>query len=394
MVGRRVVVLLAVAAVSIACAAPIAPPAAAPAAAVPAILPTAAATAPAALAPLSPPVAVRMGVVASVSDSGIFIAQEKGYFQEQGLAIESIPFDSAAGMTAPLSTDQLDVGAGSPGAGLYNALARDLDLKIVADKGSNRPGFGYVALIARPDLVASGQVQDYPDLRGRTIALNSRATGAEIQLDRALARGNLTTDDVELAVMPFPDMGLALANRSIDLAVSLEPLITAGVEQGLFVRWKGVDEFYPNDQSGVVLYAPRFAREQAEAARRWMIAYLKGVRDYNDAFTKQQGQEEVVGIINRSTTVKDPALVRKMVPAGINPDGRVSVEDLLFKQQWYLSHGAMAQPADVGRAVDHQFVDYAVERLGPYHTDPTASGSGGLRAAGDVSWWTRAAAIR
>ena len=32
----------------------------------------------------------------------------------------------------------------------------------------------------------------------------------------------------------------------------------------------------------------------------------------------------------------------------------------------------MPQPADVGRAVDHQFVDYAVERLGPY-PDSTAS---------------------
>ena len=98
-----------------------------------------------------------------------------------------------------------------------------------------------------------------------------------------------------------------------------------------------------------------------------MIAYLKGVRDYNDAFTRQRGQEEVVGIINRSTTVKDPALVRKMVPAGINPDGRVSVEDLLFKQQWYFEPWRHAPPADVGRAMDHQFVDYAVERLGPYH---------------------------
>jgi NitT/TauT family transport system substrate-binding protein len=370
MVRQRVVLLVVVAAASLACAAPLASPTAAPAAVAPtapAALPTTTATAPAALAPLVPPVSVRMGVVASVSDSGIFIAQEKGYFQEQGLEIESIPFDSASGMTAPLSTNQLDVGAGSPSAGLYNALSRDLDVKIVADKGSNRPGFGYVALIARPDLVTSGQLQDYPDLRGRAIALNSRATGAEIQLDRALARGNLTTDDVEMAVMPFPDMGLALANRSIDLAVSLEPLITAGMEQGLFVRWRGVDEFYPNDQSGVVLYAPRFAREQAEAGRRWMIAYLKGVRDYNDAFRRQRGQEAVVDIINRSTTVKDPALVRKMVPAGINPDGRVSIEDLLFKQQWYLSHGAMSQPADVERAVDHQFVDYAVERLGPYH---------------------------
>ncbi len=51
--------------------------------------------------------------------------------------------------------------------------------------------------------------------------------------------------------------------------------------------------------------------------------------------------------------------------AGISPDGRVTVENRLFKQQWYLSHGAMSQPAAVERAVDHQYVDYAVARLGP-----------------------------
>jgi NitT/TauT family transport system substrate-binding protein len=362
------VLAVALAVASLACAVPAAPAAAPspPAATAPAAPGTAASPVPTGQASLTQPVPVKMGIVASVSDSGIFIAMEKGYFKEQGLEIEAIPFDSAAGMTAPLSTNQLDVGAGSPSAGLYNALTRDLDLKIVADKGSNRPGFGYVALIARPDLVESGQLQDYADLRGRTIALNARATGAEIQLDRALARGSLTTDDIEFAIMPFPDMGIALANRSIDLAVSLEPLITAGVEQGLFVRWRGVDEFYPNDQSGAVLYGPQFAREKTEAGRRWMLAYLKGVRDYNDAFTRDRGKDEVIAIINRYTTVKDPAIVRKMVPAGINPDGRVSVEDLLFKQQWYLSHGAISQPADLERAVDHQFVDYAVERLGAY----------------------------
>ena len=65
--------------------------------------------------------------------------------------------------------------------------------------------------------------------------------------------------------MPFPDMGLALGpTRSIDLAVSLEPLIRLVRSRGCSSAGKAWTELYPNDQSGVVLYAPRFAREQAE----------------------------------------------------------------------------------------------------------------------------------
>ena len=81
-----------------------------------------------------------MGKLPTISDSGMHLAVEKGYFAEEGLDIESIPFDSAAQMVAPLGAGQLDAGGGSTSAGLFNAINRDLPLKIVADKGSFPPG--------------------------------------------------------------------------------------------------------------------------------------------------------------------------------------------------------------------------------------------------------------
>ena len=48
-------------------------------------------------------------------------------------------------------------------------------------------------------------------------------------------------------------------------------------------RFATVGSFYPNQQAAVVCYGAQFVTKRAEAGRRFMTAYLQGVRDYNDA---------------------------------------------------------------------------------------------------------------
>ena len=122
-----------------ACAAPAAP--AQPAApAAPAAAPAPGnATQPAAAAPAQPAGAaahVRVATIGSLSDSGLFIALERGYWQEQGLNVELVPFDNIGLMVPAMGTGQVEVGAGSTAPGLFNAVRRDVPLKIVADKGN------------------------------------------------------------------------------------------------------------------------------------------------------------------------------------------------------------------------------------------------------------------
>jgi len=86
------------------------------------------------------PVAVTVGAAGTTSDAPIYIADKKGYFNDEGLAVKVTDFRSAADMVAPLGTGELDVGAGSASAGLYNAVLRGVRIKIVADKASPPPG--------------------------------------------------------------------------------------------------------------------------------------------------------------------------------------------------------------------------------------------------------------
>ena len=98
---------------------------------------------------------VKVGTTNLSSDIGLFLAQKRGYFTEEGVKVELISFDSGAKMVAPLGAGDLDAAAGAASAGLYNAVNRGLKLKIVADKGTNISGYSYKALTVRKDLIDS-----------------------------------------------------------------------------------------------------------------------------------------------------------------------------------------------------------------------------------------------
>jgi NitT/TauT family transport system substrate-binding protein len=63
------------------------------------------------------PIPVSVAISNTSSDVQIFIAEKKGYFAEEGLAVTTIPFDSGAMMMAPMGAGDLDVGSGSATAG-------------------------------------------------------------------------------------------------------------------------------------------------------------------------------------------------------------------------------------------------------------------------------------
>src|SRR5438046_3003402 len=74
------------------------------------------------------PIKINVGIANSATDVGLFVADKKGYFKREGLEVNFIAFDSGARMIAPFASGDLDVGGGGPSAGLYNAVARGIDI--------------------------------------------------------------------------------------------------------------------------------------------------------------------------------------------------------------------------------------------------------------------------
>ncbi len=316
------------------------------------------------------PVAIRVGLVNASSDAGFFIADKKGYFKEEGLAVSFVVFDSGAKMVAPLGNGQLEVGAGSVSVGLYNAVARGIGMKIVADKGSTPPGYGFQPLLVRKDLVESGRFKTLKDLKGMKIAGSANGSASTSTLNEALKKAGLKYGEVERVFLGFPQHVMALQNKAVDASMTTEPSATRAVQSGAAVRIMGDDVIYPNHQLAVVLYSDDFIKSSPDAAKRLMRAYLRAVRDYNEALKdgKLAGPraDEVISILTEYTAIKDPAVYRSITPHGCNPDGKVHEASLKNDLQFYRDEGLVKGNVTVDQLIDHSFVEAALKDLGPY----------------------------
>jgi len=313
---------------------------------------------------------ITVGVAATTSDAPIYIADKKGFFKEEGIDVKVTDFRSAADMVAPLGAGQLDAGAGSASAGLYNAVARGIKIKIVADKASSPPGYGATKILVRKDHVESGRYREVKDIKGMKFAMNAPGVSNTATLNALLKSVGLQYSDVETVEMPFPDHVAALKNKSVDASASVEPGPTIAIRNGFAVLVKGDDEIIPNHQIAVLLYSEEFAGKKADAARRFMRAYLKGVRFYNGALAngKMAGPnaDEVIAILAASTPIKDPAIYRSITPTGMNPDGKVNMASLADDYAFYKSRGLIRDDVKLEQVVDHSFAEAAVKEWGPY----------------------------
>jgi NitT/TauT family transport system substrate-binding protein len=311
---------------------------------------------------------VRLGELGIIAGAGYYLAIENGYFAEQGIEVEATRFTSGAEMIPSLATGQIDIGAGAISAGLLNAVARGLDLRIVSDHGHSAPGRPVGAFVVRRDLIDSGQVRTAADLRGRTIAIPSTAVSAMTDVRAYLAEGGLSLGDARILEMSFPDTLPALANRSIDATAPVEPFISFITQRDLGTVWRWDYDVFPGHQVGVITYAPTFAREQPELARRWLVAYVRGVRYFTDGFIRGDGaaRERGVDVLTKWTVVRDRALYDVMTVTGLDTDGGVRVDSMRIDQEYFVGQGLQERPVDLDRVVDLQYSQYARQVLGPY----------------------------
>jgi NitT/TauT family transport system substrate-binding protein len=272
-------------------------------------------------------------------------------------------------MIAPLGTGQLDVGGGTVAAGLYNGVSRGINLRIVADKGSIKPGYEYSTLVVRKDLVDSGAYKSLRDLKGRKLAAAAQGAGSESSLNEALKKGGLKFSDVDVVHMGFPEMLTALSNRAIDGGITNEPTLSLVQQKGIAVRASDV-VIYPDQQTAVLLYSEAFMRDRRALGEKFMVAYVRALREYNAALKDGKlmgpGSEEIIRVLIDRTPVKDPEIYRSMIAFAVNPDGGVNVASLENDLSFFRERGLITDPkvkaADV---VDESFVNAALRQLGP-----------------------------
>ena len=305
---------------------------------------------------------VTAGIVNSLSDTILLVADAKGYFEDEGLQVTLTPYDSAAKMIPLLGAGRLDVGAGAPSAGLYNAVASDINLTIVADKGQLVQKYDYMPVLVRKDLVDSGKVKTVADLKGLTVAEPAEGTATASTLNSVLESGGLAYDDVKHTFIGFPDQVAAFANGSIDAATTTEPAASKIIAEGTAVRFADSTEVYDNQQLAVALYSSDFAEKRTAVAQCFMNAYVRAAHEYAAAVEggtwTGEGVDEVVKIVSDKIGLPAEAIT-KTVPSYVSPNAQVNADSLKKDYAFFQDQGLITGDVQIDKLIDNSFVEKA-----------------------------------
>ena len=307
-------------------------------------------------------------------DSPLYIGFTRGYFAQAGIDLQLQQFSSLQDMLEPLTAGRLEVAFdAAPGVDLFKALAGASGLKLVANQGTTDGSRDapFSALAVAQSLVDSGQVTGVSDLRGRAVNVVARGSAAQLNVDQALRTGGLSLDDVQVREMPMQASMAELRGGSLAASFLSEPFVTQGRLDGNAHVLVNLEKLAPARDVAEVLYTTAFAQRQP-LANNFMVAYLRGVRDYLKLFAGRPSPERasVVDQLIGFLSVKDPRLFDEMAMPAINPDGRMNAADLQAQRDWFVAQRLVSGQADVMQSIDTQFVDFAAGQLGPFKATP------------------------
>ena len=314
---------------------------------------------------------VKVGIINTIGDVNVFIADEKGYFAKENIAAEIMSFDASARMMAPLGSGEIDIGGGSTSVGLFNAIDRGIGLKIVADKGRTADGYVYQSLMIRRDLVESGKFRSLSDLKGLRIAVGAPGVGPLSILNEAAIRGGIKYADIDKVYLAFAQQIAGMRNGALDGAIVNEPFKTILVAEGIAVEFTPTQTIFPDYQVSMLQYGDKFVKERPDVAKRFMRAFLRAARDYNDAIENGRWRtdgkaEEVIGIFSRRAN-QPQDLIRRITPQASDPDGKLAVASIAKDLAFFQEQGDVANKSmTVQNVIDMSFADAASKELGPY----------------------------
>jgi NitT/TauT family transport system substrate-binding protein len=306
---------------------------------------------------------VKVGIARSTSNAAELMALKRGYFKEAGIKLEWDDIDTTANVIALLAQNQYQIVAGGISAGIFNALEKNLPITMLADRVSTPIGHN---LMLRPEL--KDKVKSLKDLKGKIVASNGQGSVSTYEVGKMLEREGLTINDVELKVLPFTQMGIAFKNGAIDAGILIPPFVWQLEEQGLAVPFASVDELVqPQPMTIAVIMAnSEWVKANPDLVQSYMTAWLRGVREYCQAYHGGPNRHEVLEELVTSKTEPRRELLEKYPWPARSPNGKINIASMLDINKWYVKSKMSAQEFSAERVVDGSFIDKAIAKVGPF----------------------------
>jgi NitT/TauT family transport system substrate-binding protein len=121
-------------------------------------------------------------------------------------------------------------------------------------------------------------------------------------LEQALKRDGLGLKDVQIKIMPFPDMVPALESGAVEAAILTEPFPTLAEERGVALRPLPRPAGAKPTPITAIFWNKDWAAKNPELAHKVMVAYVKAARDL--ALDNGWKQEKNIDLMEKYTGAK------------------------------------------------------------------------------------------
>ncbi len=305
---------------------------------------------------------IEIGMLKLTSSAPLFIALEKGFFEEEGLDASATWFDAAQPISVATAGGDVQVGATGITASLYNMVAGGEKLVIVADKGREEKGYSSSAVLVPDD----SSVETIADLKGKKIGITQTGSTYHYMAGRLLEEHGLTTDDVELVPLnSIPGLMETLESKQVDAILLNEPNVSRVVEEGYGKVIAEVGDEIEYQTSGI-FFSEKFAGNK-DAATKFLKAYAKATAYYYDAVLNQvdgeivpgENYDEVIKIIAEYTD-QEEELIKKGLPY-MDRDGKLLDSDIQTQIDWYAKENLIDGSIDASEIVDTSLLEEALK---------------------------------
>lgn len=290
---------------------------------------------------------LRVGFTKHLTMTPLFIAEAEGFFEDEGLDVELIAMEAAATAIPALLRGRLDVLPGPMSPSFFNAILRGGRLRLVADKGSYSSG-----QCSHQAFVVSQVALD----RGPPVVMERVGTAKEPFLrffvERALQQRGYDPSEVQLFHVPQAAEYEAIIAGRLDGAMVGEPWLTRVRDRGGVV-WTYANELLDGHQFSVMAFGPNLLDRDPEAGRRFMVAALRAVRQYNEGKTPRN-----LEIISEALGYDIETLSDICWPP-MRDDGLINGESIVEFQRWALARGDLDGLLSPEEFWDPRFVEHA-----------------------------------
>lgn len=211
-----------------------------------------------------------------VSIENVLLADEKGFFEEQGLEVGEIETTGMGGAAANSSViaGEYDVAA-TDAVTAIRAVAENMPIKVVAGTKSANPdveGEASDGVIVPP----GSDIQEWSDLEGKQIGVPELGGLPHMATMKGLLENDVDLDEVEFVPLPTDALVESAASGQVDAVFAFSIFLLSAVDNGFTRVGTGVREYLPNAPQVLWIASEEFVEENPEALERFHTALEQG----------------------------------------------------------------------------------------------------------------------